>query len=717
MALSTFRLSILAAAAALGAAGGAAAQTDAIVITGRNAPAGGIGGFADQPLASTPQQAAVFGTEQLADTGTRSIGGLTRLDASVADAYNAEGYWSQLSARGYVLDNRFNYLRDGLPINAETAIALDNKARLELLKGTSGIQAGTSAPGGLVNLVVKRPVAALRSARLEVRDAGSVLGAVDLSDRFGVDGAFGLRLNAAAERLDPPVRRTKGERALLALAADWQLNADGKLEAEFESSWQSQPSVVGFSLFGNSVPDPRAIDPKLNLNDQPWRQPVVMNGTTVSLRWTQRLAGDWRLSAHAMTQRLRSDDRTAFPYGCYDATNDIYYGDRYCPNGDFDLYDYRSENERRRSDALDLHVDGALATGALRHALTAGVLFTRFKGRFQDQAFNYAGTGNVFGTAAPTDPAPDLTDANTNRDERGTEFYLRDAVRLNANWQLWAGLRHTRLERRSERTSPDDNDSLRETAYTQSATLPWLALSRTLSAQTLVYASWGQGLESDVAPNRPRYTNAGQALPALKSRQIEVGVKHDGPALGWGLAWFDIDRPQAVDSPACTSADDSCTRVIDGSARHRGVEALLAWRGGPWGAQASAMWLDAARQGSSQDGVNGLRPVNVPRGSLRLNGSYRPIALPGVELNAGLTAEGDRLVLPDDNSVRIPGWSRIDVGARWQQRVAETRWTWRAGIDNLTNRRAWKESPNEFGHVYLYPLAPRTWRVSVDASF
>jgi iron complex outermembrane receptor protein len=59
--------------------------------------------------------------------------------------------------RGFTLDNRFNYRRDGLPISAETSLPLDNKERIEILKGTSGIQAGTSAPGGLVNYVIKRP--------------------------------------------------------------------------------------------------------------------------------------------------------------------------------------------------------------------------------------------------------------------------------------------------------------------------------------------------------------------------------------------------------------------------------------------------------------------------------------------------------------------------------------------------------------------------------
>ncbi len=65
-----------------------------------------------------------------------------------------------------MLDQRYNYRREGLPITAETVIPLANKERIEILKGTSGIQAGTSSPGGLVNYVVKRPTlnAPLRSA-------------------------------------------------------------------------------------------------------------------------------------------------------------------------------------------------------------------------------------------------------------------------------------------------------------------------------------------------------------------------------------------------------------------------------------------------------------------------------------------------------------------------------------------------------------------------
>ena len=699
-------------AAALCCAAHAQQADNTVIITGRTALGASVAGFGDTPLTRTPLQASVIGSAQLADAGVASIAGLTRLDASASDAYNAEGYWSNLSVRGYTLDNRFNYRRDGLPINAETAIALDNKERIELFKGTSGIQAGTSAPGGLVNLVVKRPDGkggSTRQVTLAARQHGSLLVAADLGEQFG---NLGLRLNAAIEKLDPPNRNTRGQRSMFALAADFQLTPHTLVQAEVESSHQRQPSVAGFSMQADSVPAAASIDPRINLNDQPWRQPVVLNGTTASLRLQQRLPQGWTLLAHAMQQRLKSDDRTAFPYGADHAG--LY--DRYASDGTFTYWEYVSNNERRTSNALQLVVNGQLQTANVRHRIETGVLLSRQRGRFEDQIFDIAGIGNIDGSLS-TQPSLGSKDANTNRDDRSTEIFVRDAMVLGDSWQLWAGLRHTQLERQAQRTSPASatSDGLRATGYERSANTPWLALAYQLTPHTLLYGSWGKGLETDVAPNRSRYTNAGQSL-ALGSRQVELGIKHGSDRVEAALTVFDIDRGHTTHFGNC-DAPDTCTLVVDGSARHRGIEAQGTLNFAQWSFNASAMLLDAQRQGSARVDVNGQRPVNVPARTLRVNADYRVPALPGLVLQAGVAAESNRVVVPDDKNARIPGWTRVDLGARWKQGLGSSTLLWRVGVDNAANRRAWKESPHQFGHVYLYPLAPRTWRASVQASF
>ncbi|WP_310388312.1 TonB-dependent siderophore receptor [Roseateles sp.] len=711
--------SLLAATAAFICGTAALAQNlPTVSVSGRAADTPSqIGGFGEIPVAKLPLQLSLISSERLLDAGINALSGLTALDASVGDAYNATGYVSYLKVRGFDLDNRFNYRRDGLPINAETALPLGNKASVEILKGSSGIQAGTSSPGGLVNLLVKRPTAQpLTVLGFALSERGTAEATLDWSQRFGETQAFGLRINAAAAELKPQLRDAEGRSHLLAMAGDWRLSPDTLIEAEFELNKQSQPSQPGMSMLGDKLPDAKDFDPRINLNNQSWTQPVVFDNRHASLRLTQKLSADWHAQAHLGLQRLKTDDRLAYAYGCSAA--DVY--DRYCADGSFDMYDFRSENERRNSGALDLSLAGKLVTGSITHQISTGMLLSRFDSRFQKQAYNWAGTGTVDGKAITT-ADPSLTDENTNRDERSSEFYLSDAMQLSADWQAWAGLRHTRLQRDSVRT-----DGSRATGYTQNITTPWLGLSYAINSQLMAYTSWGEGVESEVTPNRKRYGDAagqgfpsggtaGQALPALTSRQFEIGLKAGSNTVDWSLNWFNTSRPKWADFGACDdSVPGSCVRRADGINRHQGLEAQadLKWAGG--GLLASAMQLKARRENSADATLNGLKSENVAERSLRLQARQDVPGLVGLQFQAGLVYEGPRAVLAN-NSVFIPGWTRLDAGARFEQALMGRQMlVWRVGVDNLADKRAWKESPFQFGHVYLYPLTPRTFRASLE---
>ena len=128
------------------------------------------------------------------------------------------------------------------------------------------------------------------------------------------------------------------------------------------------------------------------------------------------------------------------------------------------------------------------------------------------------------------------------------------------------------------------------------------------------------------------------------------------------------------------------------------------------GVQTCALPIYARREGSVNAAINGLAPVNVPKRSLRLDAT-RSVG-EAIELRAGLSHEGPRAALPD-NSIELPSWTRIDLGAKWIQSDGSLRMTWRAALDNATDRRAWKEAPYQFGHAYLFLLAPRNLRLSL----
>ena len=74
------------------------------------------------------------------------------------------------------------------------------------------------------------------------------------------------------------------------------------------------------------------------------------------------------------------------------------------------------------------------------------------------------------------------------------------------------------------------------------------------------------------------------------------------------------------------------------------------------------------------------------------------------------------LVLPD-GSLKLPAWTRVDLALRYATRLQGHATTWTLGIDNLLDRRYWKESPYQYGHVFLYPGSARSLRVNFSADF
>jgi iron complex outermembrane recepter protein len=656
-----------------------------------------VTGFGEAPLREAPLSATVIDQRDVQSSGAQRLADVYKFDASVSDAYNAVGYVDYATVRGFVIDNKYNYRREGLPISAETAIGLDNKARVEILKGTSGIQAGTSAPGGLVNYVVKRPTANdLRSAALRINTNGAVGAAVDLGGRLGDGKALGYRINLSADRLRDAAPRTRGRRELLALALDTRLGRDSLLEAELEYSRQSQPNVPGLSVLGSSGALP-APDAKINLNQQTWSQPTVFSGITGSVRFEHAINTQWRFSAQAGAQRLKTDDRVAFPYGCGNAGSGSC--NAFYDNGDYDLYDFRSEGERRRTQAAQLKLQGSTQLAGMTHELSFGLLHSAARDAIAPSAYNYVGTGNLSSNTSFA-PDPSLTQDGNTRRERSLELSATDVTHITPSFKTWLGLRHTQLQRESSKSG---------TRYTQRFSTPWLAATYAITPATTLYASWGQGIESRVVPNLPAYgAQAGQPLPAQRSRQTELGIKGGNAQQSASLAYFDIRKPLVN--------DDGSALTPDGQQQHRGFEAQAQQQWGALSVGGAVTLLNARQIKATQNvALNGLRPTNVPSYIARLNAGYQFAT--HWQLGAHVSREGPRAVLPD-NSIRLPAWTRLDATLRYDTQASEGSSQSRGlsfllGVDNLLNKRYYKESPYQFGHAYLFPGAPRTWRASV----
>ncbi|MBL8309696.1 MAG: TonB-dependent siderophore receptor [Burkholderiales bacterium] len=689
-----------------------------VTLTGKSAPVldadqADAGGFS-APIAKTPQSITVIGADLLSANGTQSLSSVLKLDASLADAYNTTGYIESLSVRGFLLDQAGNFRRNGLSVSNYAPIALENKDRIEVLKGVAGLQSGVSAPGGLVNYVTKVPLRdAFTTATVAVDQRGGHKAHVDANTNVG---ALSLRLNVAAENLHPQFDHANGQRQFVSLALATPLSAQTGASVDLEFHRKSQRSVPGLGLLdrngdgvGETLPSP--INPRLNLNNQSWSLPFQATVGAAEVALNHRFNADWSARVAVNGQWSRINDRLAFPDGCSSASTYVYPG--LCGNGDVDVYDYRSEGEQRKLASWDLHLDGRFNTAAVAHVTRLGLAGRRTRSDLPPmQTYNYVGTTNVF---APVPLAADgtLSDLNSNSRERALEGYATVQSTLGAQVQSFAGLRVTRLHRASERS-----DGSRAVAYDQTVSTPWAGLAWTPVTGAMIYGSWGEGAELEVVPNRPtQFVNYGEALPALKSRQVELGAKWQPNArLLVSGALFSIDKPYADD----VNTASGLPRRVAGNkvARHRGLELAATGRiDEALSLQASLMLLDATYTRSADPALVGQRVTNVPRAKASLFADYKIAAVRGLALNALASFERGKTALADGSVVLPDAW-QLDLGLRYQTQLAGRATLWRLNVENLTNRLYWREAPTtDWGGTYLFPSTPRTLRGSVTIDF
>ena len=677
-----------------------------VVVTGNRlvtSDRASIGGFSDAPLLDTPASITAIDRSQMLDLSIRNVSDAARYDASIGDAYNAVGYAEQFSIRGFALDNATSYRKDGIAIPADTQIPLENKERIEVLRGLAGLQAGVAAPGGMVNFVTKRPTnTPLRSALVEVSERGTVHGSVDLGGRFE-DRRFGYRINAAAEDLKSYVRGADGERQFVSGAFDWQISPDAKLALDLDHQHKEQITAPGYQLLRNEAL-PTGVSPKTLLNDQPWTKPVETDSSNLGLRFEYRLNQDWTATINANKHWFKRDDYTAFPYGCSNEGDGFYPG--YCSNGDYDVYDYQSVGERKNPWGVQAMLQGRFALGAVRHQLTVGASMSERHDSFGEYVYDYAGYSNIYRNRV-VDPAPGNPRTGPvmeRRSDRETALFAQDVATLSEQLTLHAGLRWVKLKR----------DELAEIEQgwvhaDDSFVLPSVALVYKPARDWSVYGSLSHGLQHGGIAEMGT-ANEASVLPPSRSKQLEVGVKGlVNDAVMVSAAAFDIRQGLEYVNAANVF-------VRAGEQRHRGVEFAAQGKvNGGLNYSLSLMALDAEQTGTLDASVEGKRVTNVPELRSTAWVEYAVPAVAGLKVDATWQYAGSKAFDPENRAI-VPGYHVAALGASYALRVGGIDTVLRARVDNVFDKFYWRDVTQSLGG-YLLPGAPRTFRVSAQFDF
>ncbi|WP_189690374.1 TonB-dependent receptor [Pseudorhodoferax aquiterrae] len=662
----------------------------------------------------TPFSITAYTNELIQDRQARSVGEVLQNDPSVRVTRGFGNFQEAYFIRGFLLasdDTAYNGLYSLLP---RQYIATELFERVEVLRGASafliGANPGGGGVGGAINLLPKRaPNEPLSRVTLGVGSGGQAQGAVDLARRFGPDNATGVRFNAARRDGGTAVDGEDAQLSLAALGVDWRsrnVRLSGDIGWQDNKLQQTRPNVT---LSGVTVV-PSAPDGHRNFA-QPW-----------SFSNERDLFGTLRGEVDL------GDSITAWgAYGLRRSKESNSLANLTVTNASTGAGTvYRFDNGRQdRVDTGELGVRGKLKTGAVGHEWVVSASHfalekdnayafdsrnTRATGLYNPVAYElpaFSATASRGGTVA----SPQLQG-----EVKLTSFAIGDTLSmLDDKLLLTLGLRHQKLE---TITYAYGGTGVVTGRADQSRNSPALGIVFKAAPQLSVYGNYIESLTTgQTAPataNGAAIVNVGTVLPAYVSKQKEIGLKFDGGRIGGGVALFTTSKPRAV------TGTDQVYRA-SGEDEHRGVE-LSAHGEAMRGLKilGGLTWLDAKQTSTGSATTEGKRVIGVPRTQASFGAEWAVAGVTGLALDGRLVYTGASYA-DMANTLRVPGWTRLDVGVRYLFELQGRAVTLRARVDNLFDRKYWASVGRSSGSLtdsgYLVVGGPRSFVLSASVDF
>lgn len=656
---------------------------------GQVAKASRMGILGNVDLFDTPFSTQSFTEEFALDQQARRVADIIEVDPSVRNAMAEYGDSETYMIRGFPLFVSQVGINGLYGMTEQRRIASEFYERVDVLKGPASMLNGSSpfgVTGGNINLVTKRaddkPLTRFTGSYISDSQFG---GHLDFGRRFGEDNAWGVRLNVLARDGDTPISRQEDRMYNGALAVDYRgekLNASLDMMNQDRLTKAYSANIVynqGFAL-------PRAPDNDENfVND--WE---FFKGN--SNNWMAK--AEYEFNPHVSTY---------VTYGQAKGQEEYFYagsqGRRFINSaGDFTARvggfkgDYDVET-------YELGLRGRFMLGDMSNSYALS--YSDFDRTSRGATVHATGvyTGNVYSSPNLAEPTVNYGIIPQNGD-----LQLSSVGLINTFGFLEDKLLITLGARDQKLYSGIFSAGVKTGAYDESKVTPTAALLVKLGNYSL-YSNYSEGLsQGATAPNTA--TNARENLAPFVSKQYEAGVKYNAGTFGLTAAVFQISQPSTFTNAANRF-------VADGEQRNRGLE--LSTFGQPWNGVRllGGITLIDAEQTKTRNGINdGKDAVGVPKVNVVINGEYDIFAIPGLTLTGRVTAFSEAQA-DVGNTQSIPGWTRLDAGARYVTQVSGKAVTLRANVINLTDRDYW----NSVSRSFITQGAPRTALISATIDF
>lgn len=510
-------------------------------------------------LKDTPQAVNVVTKDQIAAQGSTTLTQALRYTPGVISQYGDDSRYDWFTIRGFRPSRYLDGLR--LPFGsrgyAQPRVEPFSLERAEVLKGPASVLYGQGDPGGLINMVSKRPSAtALNEVEMQFGTDKRIQTAFDLGGGAGDDDSFLYRIVGVGRLTDTQydyVREKKGY-----IAPSFTFKADEVTSLTVYGSYQHIDSPGGGgapalpangTLYTRMYPElPRSAFP-----GEPGYDRYKSDQASVGYEFEHEVDDTWTIRQNLRYSYIGTDTQRVQPY-CPAACNPTAF------------YRYAwAFPESARAVTVDNQAIGNFQTGDVAHTALFGLDYSYESSRYEESALSpiftpFNGLDPIYGATAITRP-PIATRIDQDRSQTG--LYAQDQMEWN-NFVFSLGGRYdwANTDTRTRTSVADNQVDQRDGKFTWRAGLVY-NFDNGLSP----YAGYSTSFNPASGTDR-----LGNAFEPTTGEQFEVGVKYqpNGSNSFVTLSAYHLTQDNVL-SPDTTPGFTNYS-VQTGQVRMRGVE-------------------------------------------------------------------------------------------------------------------------------------------------
>jgi iron complex outermembrane receptor protein len=623
-------------------------------VDGYVATRSGTGTKTDAPLIETPAAVTVITQDQIQAQGTQSLAQAVRYSSGVRSEGNgADARGDTVFVRGFQADQYLDSLKL-LYFNGfgQTIIEPFNLERAEVLHGPASILFGQASPGGVVDMVSKRPTEVpYHEMFVSTGSYNRVQAGVDLSGPIDKDKKFLYRVTASGFDVGSQVDNTGYQRISIAPSLTWRPDNDttltvlGTYQRDPKAGFYNQLTTRGAGMI-TPLADGRQI-PTSFYAGEPGFDKTERSYGSLGYFFERKFGNSFTLRQNVRYNDLDTDLRVVTPVGSQtDPAN---------------LRRTASTNrDTTTSFQIDNQTETKFDTGPFQHTVLAGVDYlygTDHTYIGAQVAINNIDAFNpLYGQRAISVP----TTTENRQALYQVGFYTQDQIKFDR----FVALLGTREDIAGSQT---DSLAIASGRVTSSSKYDVANTKRA----ALLYK-----FDNGVAPY-VQYTESfqpsagadffGNSFRPTTGQQEEVGVKYQPNQKSlYSVAWYDLVQ-QNVLTPDPVAAHGATARVQTGEIRSRGLEfeakteindnlKLLA----------AYTYLDLTVTKTNTVAQLGKKPTGFPANSASLWADYtfHGGALDGFGVSGGVRYYGESAGTTD-NTFWVPAVTLVDAAAHY----------------------------------------------------